>query len=77
MYVNLCLGAEPQNCSMPMVPVFELRGPTENPYPGPVCLPKVALPEGVRPRKGDLASIQLVQALRHGGTTYSVSIRPI
>jgi len=73
MYVNLCLGAEPQNCSLPMVPVFELRGPSNNPYPGSVCLPSVPLPEGIRPQKGDLASIQLVQTPRHGGAQYSVS----
>ncbi|KAK0613712.1 hypothetical protein B0T14DRAFT_461691 [Immersiella caudata] len=71
MYVNLCLGAEPQNCSLPMVPVFELRGPSNNPYPGTVCLQSIPLPEGIRPQKGDLASIQLVQTPRHGGAQYS------
>src|SRR4051812_31099696 len=73
MYVNLCVGAEPQNCSLPMVPAFQLRGPSDNPYPGTVCLPQVPLPEGFKPKKGDLASIQLVQALKHGGVTYNVS----
>lgn len=73
MYINLCLGAEPANCSLPMLPVFELRGPSNNPYPGTVCLPSVPLPEGIKPKKGDLASIQLVQTLKHGAPTYSVS----
>ncbi len=77
IYINLGLGAEPVNYSMPMVPVFQINGPTTNPYPGTVCLPKVPLPEGVKPKKGDLASIQIVQAQKHGGALYSVRLQVV
>jgi hypothetical protein len=72
MYVNLCLGEQPQNCSMPMVRLFELTGPSDRPYPGTVCLPQVPLPAGVVPKNGDRASIQIVQAAKHGAALYSV-----
>ncbi len=72
MYVNLGLGADPQNYSFPMVPMFEIIGPSNNPYPGTVCLPQVALPAGVSPKNGDLASIQIVEAASHGAALFSV-----
>ncbi|KAK1754361.1 hypothetical protein QBC47DRAFT_216835 [Echria macrotheca] len=71
IYVNLCLGKEPTNCSTPMVPVFEMQGPSDNPYPGTICLKGVELPAGTKVEKGDMASIQVVQAQRHGGALYS------
>ena len=73
MYINLCLGAQPVNCSFPMVPVFEITGPNDRPYPGGVCLPKVPLPNGVQPKDGDLATIQIIQTQKHGASLYSVS----
>ncbi len=72
MYVNLGLGENPQNYSMPMVPVFEIIGLSDNPYPGTVCLPQVPLPAGVTPKNGDLASIQIVEAAKHGAGMFSV-----
>ncbi|KAK3356474.1 hypothetical protein B0T25DRAFT_497052 [Lasiosphaeria hispida] len=71
VYINLGLGEQPSNYSMIMVPVFQINAPTENPYPGTVCLTQVSLPKGVKPKKGDLASIQIVQAQRHGAALYS------
>lgn len=72
MYINLGLGSEPDTYS-PMVPMFRLTGPSDNPYPGTVCLPQVSPPQGVVPKSGDLATIQVVQTLKSGASLYSVS----
>ncbi|KAK3942877.1 hypothetical protein QBC46DRAFT_378999 [Diplogelasinospora grovesii] len=72
MYINLGLGADPSNYSMPMVPMFEVTGPAgDNPYPGQFCVPSVPLPQGVSPKNGDLASIQVVELAKHGAGMYS------
>lgn len=77
MYINIGLGAEPNNHSWP-ISMFHITGPTNDPYPGTVCLPKLSLPERVRSniRSGDLATIQVVQAAQHGAAMFSVSIVP-
>jgi len=86
VYVNLCFpsadfadeGAngipEAANCSVQILGPLEARGPSNNPYPGTLCLPSIGLPEGVTPRNGDLASIQIVQVQAHGGALYSVYV---
>jgi hypothetical protein len=38
----------PPNMSFPMVPVFQITGPSKGPYPGGFCLPQVPLPANVR-----------------------------
>ena len=83
VFINLCLGAgsgnnarEVQNCSLTITGAMELRGPTDEQYEGTVCLPRLGLPKGVTPKKGDLASIQVVQVVKHGAALYSVSTRP-
>jgi hypothetical protein len=74
MYINIGLGAQPANYSTPIVPMFEITGPTNQPYPGTVCLPSISLPAGMAPKNGDLATIQLVQAAKHGAALFNVSI---
>ncbi|KAI8201526.1 hypothetical protein K4K52_007133 [Colletotrichum sp. SAR 10_76] len=71
MYVNIGLGEVPSNFTTVMVPMFHLTGPTNDAYDGTVCLPHVPLPRSVEPREGDLATIQVVQAARHGGALFS------
>ncbi|KAH8883477.1 hypothetical protein GQ53DRAFT_752957 [Thozetella sp. PMI_491] len=71
MYINLGLGAQPQNYSWQMVPMFEVQGPTDDPYPGTFCLPQVPLPAGQTPKDGDLATIQVVEAAKHGAALFS------
>ncbi|KAK5658480.1 hypothetical protein OQA88_1869 [Cercophora sp. LCS_1] len=71
MYVNIGLGENPENYSLPIVPMFQIEGPSSNPYPGTVCLPQVPLPATLKPKRGDLATIQIVQAQRHGAALYS------
>lgn len=78
MYVNLGFGTDgpdggPQNMSNPMVPPFQILGPSKNPYPGTICLPQVPLPAGANVKAGDNATIQLVELAVHGAALYSVS----
>lgn len=75
MYINMGLGEVPDNYSMPMTPMFKIVGPSDGPYPGTFCLPQVELPAGVTPKNGDKATIQLVQAHKHGAATFNVSDR--
>ncbi|PHH64353.1 hypothetical protein CDD81_4710 [Ophiocordyceps australis] len=75
-YINLGLGTDgplhgPPNMSNPMVHAFQILGPTNNPYPGTVCLPQVPLPANTSVRAGDLATIQLVELAQHGAALYS------
>lgn len=77
LYVNLGLGTDgpdngPPNMSLPMVPPFQLLGPSNSPYPGTVCLPQVPLPEGVEVKAGDEATIQVIELAQHGAALYSV-----
>ncbi|QUC21262.1 uncharacterized protein UV8b_05505 [Ustilaginoidea virens] len=76
IYVNLGFGTDgpdngPQNMSNPMVHPFTIQGPTNNPYPGTVCLPQVPLPPNTTVQPGDLATIQLVELAQHGAALYS------
>ncbi|KAF3798852.1 hypothetical protein GCG54_00008310 [Colletotrichum gloeosporioides] len=74
MYVNIGLGEVPSNFTTVVVPMFHLTGPTNEAYDGTVCLPHVPLPRSVEPKEGDLATIQVVQAARHGGALFSASL---
>ncbi|KAI3337204.1 hypothetical protein HD806DRAFT_528776 [Xylariaceae sp. AK1471] len=73
IYVNIGFGAFPQNYSVPLVPGFDIIGPTDAPYPGSVCLPQVSIPQGYDVMVGDLATIQVVEIATHGAAMYSVS----
>ncbi|KAK4244307.1 hypothetical protein C7999DRAFT_17419 [Corynascus novoguineensis] len=72
IYINIGLGGQPNNYSWPITKLH-LDGPSDNPYPGTVCLPKVTLPAEVRSRikSGDLASIQVVEAAEHGAGLFT------
>ncbi|KAF9891167.1 hypothetical protein FE257_004731 [Aspergillus nanangensis] len=71
IYLNLGLGRIPDNMSHPMITPFEIVGPTNNPYPGTVCLPQVPLPANVSVQVGDLATIQIVELAKHGAALYN------
>lgn len=73
IYINLGLGTHPLNMSHPMVPVFQLTGPTNDAYPGTFCLPQVPLPPNITVNAGDNATIQIVETAAHGAALYSVS----
>lgn len=76
MYVNLGIGSDapdggPLNMSFPMVPPFQILGPSKNPYPGTMCLPQVPLPTNLTVEAGMNATIQLVELAVHGAALYS------
>ncbi|MCJ1248074.1 hypothetical protein MMC30_005289 [Trapelia coarctata] len=71
IYINLGIGTLPLNMSLPMVPVFQITGPTKQAYPGGFCLPQVPLPAGISPRIGDNATIQVIETAVHGAALYS------
>jgi len=74
IYINLGLGNVPVNYSLPMLPVFQIIGPRNTPYPGDgFCLPQVPLPTNVTVKAGDNATIQIVEAAVHGAALYNVS----
>lgn len=79
MYINMGFGTDgpdngPQNMSHSMLPVFQIAGPSKNPYPGTVCLPQVPLPVNHTAQAGDLATIQVVEVAIHGAALYSVRL---
>jgi hypothetical protein len=75
-YINLGFGTSgpdqgPPNMSFPMVPVFQIVGPSKNPYPGTFCLPQVPLPANTTVNVGDNATIQVVEVAIHGASLFS------
>ena len=71
MYMNLGLGTIPPNMSHPMVPPFQIIGPTTEPYPGSLCLPQVPLPANITVQVGDNATIQVIETAVHGASLYN------
>jgi hypothetical protein len=77
-YINLGFGTGgpgggPPNMSFPMVPVFQITGPSKGPYPGTFCLPQISLPANTTVNVGDNATIQVVETAVHGAALFNVS----
>ncbi|KAI9667105.1 MAG: hypothetical protein M1831_001282 [Alyxoria varia] len=65
-------GTTPDNYSLPMQPVFELVGPSNDPYPDlGFCLPQVSPPKNLTVKDGDNATIQVVMNAKHGAALFS------
>ena len=73
-YINLGYGSSPPNMSNPMVPAFQIVGPTRDPYPGTFCLPQVPLPANASVKVGDNATIQIIETAVHGAALYNVCL---
>jgi hypothetical protein len=73
IYINMGFGDIPTNYSVPLLPPFEIIGPSHNPYPGTICQPQIPIPSGYNVKAGDQATIQVVEAAVHGAALYSVS----
>lgn len=56
-----------------MQPVFQITGPSRDPFPGQFCLPDVPLPANATVKVGDNATIQVIQVALHGASLYNVS----
>lgn len=77
IYVNMGFGTDapdggPLNMSNPMLPVFQVVGPSNSPYPGSVCLPQVPPPKGFTLEEGMNVTIQVVEAAQHGAALFTV-----
>lgn len=64
-------GSAPINMSNPMVPVFQIIGPSAQAYNGSFCLPQVPLPVNASFNVGDNATIQVVETAIHGAALYN------
>jgi len=71
IYINMGFGNIPPNMSNPMVPAFQIVGPTKQPYPGSFCLPQVPLPVNASVKIGDNATIQVIETAVHGASLYN------
>ncbi|KAI9664293.1 MAG: hypothetical protein M1829_005848 [Trizodia sp. TS-e1964] len=70
-YINMGYGTVPPNMSFPMLPVFQITGPTRDLYPGTFCLPQVPLPANASVQIGDNATIQIIEVAIHGASLYN------
>ncbi|KAF7592628.1 hypothetical protein BBP40_012650 [Aspergillus hancockii] len=71
IYINLGLGTVPPNMSHPMISPFQINGPSNEPYPGTICLPQVPLPANISVSPGDHATIQVIETAKHGAALYN------
>jgi hypothetical protein len=79
IHVNLGYGTEgpdggPLHMSVPLVPRFAFIGPSNNPWPGTLCLPDVPLPADAPVKVGDNATLQIAMTAQHGAALFSVSL---
>jgi hypothetical protein len=56
----------------PIVDLFQIVGPSNNPWPGTMCLPNVQIPAGTA-KVGDNATIQVILTAQHGAPLFAVS----
>ncbi|KAI9843274.1 MAG: hypothetical protein M1837_006489 [Sclerophora amabilis] len=74
-YINMGYGTDflggPKNMSFPMLPVFEITGPSKEAYNGTFCLPHVPLPVNSTAKIGDNVTIQIVEVAVHGAALYN------
>lgn len=74
MHVNIGFGNNPQNMTTVMVPMFQINGPSREPYPGlGLCLNRIPLPVNHTAVVGQNATIQVVESAVHGAALYNVS----
>lgn len=76
MNINIGFGDDgpdggPANMSNIMVKTFQILGPSNNPFPGTICLPQVPLPANTTVKAGDKATIQVVELAQHGASLFS------
>jgi hypothetical protein len=80
LQVNLGMGTDgpdggPLEMSNQIVPPFSLIGPSNNPFPGTLCLDKIPLPTDIGIKAGVNATIQIVMTAQHGAALFSVSCK--
>jgi hypothetical protein len=75
-YVNMGYGSEPPNMTNIVLPVFQIQGPSSDPFPGEFCLPDLPLPKNASVQVGDNATLQVIQVALHGASLYNVCPPP-
>ncbi|KAI9832980.1 MAG: hypothetical protein M1826_000759 [Phylliscum demangeonii] len=71
-YINMGFETMPRNMSFPMLPVFQITGPSRDLYPGSFCLPQVPMPANAPPVAiGGNATIQVIEAAVHGAGLFN------
>ncbi|KAK1085813.1 hypothetical protein LTR33_001884 [Friedmanniomyces endolithicus] len=75
VYVNIGIqemGAlAPPNMSHPVVPPFEITGPSNDNYPGQWCIPQIGMPANVSLQVGQNITLQVIELAQHGASLYS------
>jgi hypothetical protein len=59
---------------IPLVPLIQFVGPSNNPFPGTMCFPDVSTPANADIKVGDNATIQVILTAQHGASLFSVSL---
>lgn len=80
LQVNLGLTSDgpdggPLHMEHQIVPKFGILGPSNNPFPGTICLDHVTVPTDIGVKAGVNATIQIVMSAQHGAALFSVSTR--
>lgn len=78
LQVNLGMGTDgpdggPLEMSNQIVPKFGILGPSNNPFPGTICLENISVPTDIGVKAGVNATIQIVMSAQHGAALFSVS----
>nr|POE51352.1 hypothetical protein CFP56_78112 [Quercus suber] len=78
-YVNIGIieagDLAPPNYSHPVVPPFQITGPTNLEYEGQFCLPQVPMPANLSLQIGDNITLQVIETAQHGAALYSLGPR--
>lgn len=77
-YINIGINGPgdlaPPNMSHPVVPPFQITGPSNQEYDGQFCIPQVGMPANLSLQVGDNITIQVIETAQHGAALYSVCI---
>ncbi|KAM0451443.1 hypothetical protein ACHAPV_005425 [Trichoderma viride] len=76
LQVNLGLTSDgpdggPLHMEHQIVPKFGILGPSNNPFPGTICLDHVTVPTDIGVKAGVNATIQIVMSAQHGAALFS------
>ncbi|KAK3050749.1 hypothetical protein LTR09_008115 [Extremus antarcticus] len=74
-YVNMGINGPgqvaPPNMSHPLVPPFQVLGPTNEEFAGQFCLPQVPMPVNATLGVGANVTIQIIEVAQHGAALYN------
>lgn len=80
IYINMGVNGPNEvnapNMSHPLVPPFQILGPTNEEYPGQFCLPQVPMPVNLTLGVGDNVTLQVIETAQHGAALYNVGLTP-